>query len=126
MIRLNLANLLIFKAFLVLAALGVLIVVDSSIARSVLFLCKKCVAYFIPTDPLSASMFINTIRSLLFGCTISFKFCLSFFVISLGAFQVATVYGTSSDKCVGISPLSQLRYTPLGAMIIALSIFFSK
>ena len=31
-----------------------------------------------------------------------------------------------SDKCVGISPLSQLRYTPLGAMIIALSILPRK
>ena len=91
MIRLNLANLLIFIAFLVLEAVGVLIVVDSSIAKRDLFLFKKCVAYFIPTLPLRASIFINTIRSLPFGCTISFNFFLSSFVISLGAFQAAMV-----------------------------------
>jgi hypothetical protein len=109
----------IFISALVRLALWFLIVVDSSIP--IRPYAPNLVASHLPACcPLSeekASTFMTKIvrpsnRS---ATDLSSSCC---FLLGL-ATQRITRWGTSSDMCSGISLVTQLRYTPLGAMIRA-------
>ena len=95
-------------------------VVDSSTVNKEFFITKKFSAAVLPFLVDKASTFIKNIFKLSLG---SFNVCSSFcfFFVVLGD-QVTMSAFTWSGRCSGISFLSQLRYTPLGAMINAESI----
>ena len=120
MIRLYFASRPILTAFFARLAVGVLIVVDSSIAMKHFVLLTKRVAYSTPLAVLRASMFMTRI---LRSSVTSQRLSSSAFSAFLGdGVHNAIREIMCSGKCLGSSRFTQLRYTPLGAMTKALLI----